>query len=415
MRTVLHKAALLFLAVYLALETVSPAVAAADSAFTAWLQSLWPQAQALGVSRATFDAATRGLEPDLSLPDLVLPGRPEKPSAGQPEFVDTPADYLKEPTIERLAAQARTLYQQYRTPLMAIEQEYGVPPAILLAIFGRETDFGRAVDTRNAIRVLATQAYLGRRKEKFLDEFLAALQIVQSGQVKIADMRSSWAGAMGLTQFMPSDFLKYAVDFDGDGRVDIWNSVPDALASAAKQLVGEGWQRGVHWAYEVHPPADVDCTIGVPDRTLAIGDWLKRGYTPAYGRAISAAERAETASLLQPAGLYGPSFLATKNYFAIKEYNFSDLYVLFVGHLSDRIADPRSFETPWSNVAQLPTSDLDRMQQILTERGYYHDKIDGKAGMLTRAALGEYQKRNGLKVDCWPSAAVLRQMETSGR
>jgi len=415
MRTVLHKAALLFLAAYLALETIHPAVAAADPAFTAWLRSLWPQAQALGVSRATFDAATRGLEPDLSLPDLVLPGRPENPSAGQPEFVETPADYLKEPTIERLAAQARTLYQQYRTPLIAIEREYGVPPAILLAIFGRETDFGRAVDTRNAIRVLATQAYLGRRKEKFLDEFLAALRIVQSGQVKIADMRSSWAGAMGLTQFMPSDFLKYAVDFDGDGRADIWNSVPDALASAAKQLVGEGWQRGVPWAYEVHPPADVDCTIGVPDRTLAIGEWLKRGYAPAYGRAIPPAERAETASLLQPAGLYGPSFLATKNYFAIKEYNFSDLYVLFVGHLSDRIADPRSFETPWSNVAQLPTSDLDRMQQILTERGYYHDKIDGKAGMLTRAALGEYQKRNGLKVDCWPSAAVLRQMQAGGR
>jgi lytic murein transglycosylase len=415
MRTVLYKAAMLFLAVYLALETVSPAVAAADPAFTAWLQSLWPQAQALGVSRATFDAAARGLEPDLSLPDLVLPGRPEKPSAGQPEFVETPADYLKEPAIERLAAQARMLYRQYRTPLMAIEQEYGVPPTILLAIFGRETDFGRAVDTRNAIRVLATQAYLGRRKEKFLDEFLAALQIVQSGKVEVAYMRSSWAGAMGLTQFMPSDFLKYAVDFDGDGRADIWNSVPDALASAAKQLVGEGWQRGVHWAYEVHPPADVDCTIGVPDHTLAIGDWLKHGYTPAYGRAISAAERAETASLLQPAGLYGPSFLATKNYFAIKEYNFSDLYVLFVGHLSDRIVDPRPFETPWSNVAQLPTSDLDRMQQNLTERGYYHDKIDGKAGMLTRAAVGEYQKRNGLKVDCWPSAAVLRQMETSGR
>ena len=415
MRTVLYKAAMLFLAVYLALETVSPAVAAADPAFTAWLQSLWPQAQALGVSRATFDAATRGLEPDLSLPDLVLPGRPEKPSAGQPEFVETPADYLKEPAIERLAAQARMLFRQYRTPLMAIEQEYGVPPTILLAIFGRETDFGRAVDTRNAIRVLATQAYLGRRKEKFLDEFLAALQIVQSGKVEVAYMRSSWAGAMGLTQFMPSDFLKYAVDFDGDGRADIWNSVPDALASAAKQLVGEGWQRGVHWAYEVHPPADVDCTIGVPDHTLAIGDWLKHGYTPAYGRAISAAERAETASLLQPAGLYGPSFLATKNYFAIKEYNFSDLYVLFVGHLSDRIVDPRPFETPWSNVAQLPTSDLDRMQQNLTERGYYHDKIDGKAGMLTRAAVGEYQKRNRLKVDCWPSAAVLRQMETSGR
>jgi lytic murein transglycosylase len=392
-----------------------PRVAVADADFTAWLQSLWPQAQALGVSRATFDAATQGLEPDLTLPDLVLPGRPEKPSAGQPEFVETPADYLKEPAIERLAAQARKLYEQYRAPLTAIEQQYGVPPTILLAIFGRETDFGRAVDTRNAIRVLATQAWLGRRKEKFHDEFLAALQIVQSGKVKIADMRSSWAAAMGLTQFMPSDFLKYAVDFDGDGRADIWHSVPDALASAAKQLVGEGWQRGVHWAYEVHPPADVDCTIGVPDHTLAIGDWFKHGFTPAYGRTLSAAERAEPASLLQPAGLYGPSFLATRNYFAIKEYNFSDLYVLFVGHLSDRIADSRPFETPWSNVAQLPTSDLDLMQQILTEGGYYHDKIDGKAGMLTRAALGEYQKRNGLKVDCWPTAAVLRQLQASGR
>jgi lytic murein transglycosylase len=392
-----------------------PRVAVADADFTAWLQSLWPQARALGVSQATFDAATQGLEPDLTLPDLVLPGRPEKPSAGQPEFVETPADYLKEPAIERLAAQARKLYEQYRAPLTAIEQQYGVPPTILLAIFGRETDFGRAVDTRNAIRVLATQAWLGRRKDKFHDEFLAALEIVQSGKVKIADMRSSWAGAMGLTQFMPSDFLKYAVDFDGDGRADIWHSVPDALASAAKQLVGEGWQRGVHWAYEVHPPADVDCTLGVPDHTLAIGDWLKHGFTPAYGRTLSAAERAEPASLLQPAGLYGPSFLATRNYFAVKEYNFSDLYVLFVGHLSDRIADPRPFETPWSNVAQLPTSDLELMQQILTERGYYHDKIDGKAGMLTRAALGEYQKRNGLKVDCWPTAAVLRQLQASGR
>ena len=391
----------------------------ADAAFATWLQSLWPQAQALGVSRATFDSATRGLEPDLALPDLVLPGRAERPPSGQPEFVTTPADYLKEPTIERLASEARKVYDRYRAPLDAIERQFGVPPAILLAIFGRETDFGRAADLRNAIRVLATQAYLGRRKEQFLSEFLLALKILDQGAIKLADMRSSWAGAMGLTQFLPSDYLKYAVDFDGDGRADIWHSVPDALASAAKQLVGKGWQPGLRWAYEVHPPADVDCTIGVPSYTLRIGDWLARGFKPAYGRVLSAAERAETASLVQPAGLYGPSFLATKNYFAIKEYNFSDLYVLFVGHLSDRISDPRpqraSFETPWGIVVQLPTADLDRMQRTLTAHGYYHDKIDGKAGMLTRAALGEYQKRNGLKVDCWPSAAVLRQMEASGR
>jgi lytic murein transglycosylase len=389
--------------------------AKADAAFAVWLQSLWPQAQALGISRATFETATRGLDPDLTLPDLILPGRPERPAAGQPEFVTTPADYLKEPAIERLAGDARKFYDRYRVPLDAIERQFGVPATIVLAIFGRETDFGRAADARNAIRVLATQAYLGRRKEQFLTEFLLALKIVDQGQIKLADMKSSWAGAMGLTQFLPSDYLKYAVDFDGDGRADIWHSVPDALASAAKQLLGEGWQPGLRWAYEVHPPADVDCTIGVPSHTLTIGEWLARGFKPAYGRVLSAAERAETASLLQPAGLYGPSFLATKNYFAIKEYNFSDLYVLFVGHLSDRITDPRPFETPWTNIVQLPTADLDRMQQLLTARGYYHDKIDGKAGMLTRAALGEYQKRNGLKVDCWPSAALLRQLEASGR
>jgi len=386
----------------------------ADAAWQAWLQSLWPQAHELGVSRATFDLATRGLEPDLSLPDLVLPGRPERPGPGQPEFVQTPADYLKEPSIERLAVQGRKLLDQYRAPLAGIERQFGVDPTVVLAIFGRETDYGRSQDRHNAIQVLATQAYIGKRKDKFRDEFLLALKILEEGQIKLADMRSSWAGAMGLTQFLPSEYFKYAVDFDGDGRRDIWNSIPDALASAAKQLVDKGWQRGLHWAYEVHPPATTDCTIGIPEYTLPIGEWLKRGFVPAYGRSIPPAERAENASLLQPAGLYGPSFLATKNYFVIKEYNFSDLYVLFVGHLSDRMVDPRPFETPWGKVAQLQTRDLDRMQQILTSRGFYHDKIDGKAGMKTRAALGDYQKRNGLKVDCWPTAAVLAHMQAVG-
>jgi lytic murein transglycosylase len=385
--------------------------ASADPAFQAFLQSLWPQAQALGISRATFDEATRGLEPDLSLPDLILPGRPEKPPPGQPEFVQTPADYVKEASIERLAGEGRKLYTQYRPTLDAIEREFGVDPTVVLAIYGRETDYGREHDTLNAVRVLATQAYLGKRKDKFREEFLYALKMLDEGKVKLAGMKSSWAGAMGLTQFLPSDYLKYAVHFGGPGPADIWNSVPDALASAAKQLAAKGWQRGVRWAYEVHPPANVDCTIGVPQYTLPIGEWLKKGFVPAYGRTLSAAERAEPASLVQVAGLYGPSFLATKNYFVIKEYNFSDLYVLYVGHLADLMRDARPFETPWGKVAQLPTADLDRMQHILTAQGYYHDKIDGKAGMLTRAALGEYQKHKGLKVDCWPTAAVLANMQ----
>jgi lytic murein transglycosylase len=386
---------------------------AADAAFQAWLQALWPQAQQLGVSRATFEAATRDLEPDLSLPELVIPGRPEHAGPGQPEFVQTPADYIKETAIDQLAAQGRKLYDRYRPTLGAIERQFGVDATVVLAIFGRETDYGRAKDSRSAIRVLATQAYLGKRKDKFREEFLLALKMLDGGVVKLVDMKSSWAGAMGLPQFLPSDYLKYAVDFDGDGSADIWNSVPDALASAAKQLADKGWQRGLHWAYEVHPPADVDCTIGVPETTLPIGEWLKRGFVPAYGRTLSPAERAATASLVQPQSIYGPSFLAPTNYFAIKEYNFSDLYVLFVGHLSDRIVDPRPFEAPWGKLAQLPSRDLDRMQEILTARGYYHDKIDGKAGMKTRAALGDYQKRNGLKVDCWPTAALLARMEAA--
>jgi lytic murein transglycosylase len=393
--------------------TLLASYAAADTAFQDWLQSLWPQAQVLGVSRATFDAATRGVEPDLSLPELVLPGRPEQAAPGQPEFVQTPADYLKEATFDRLAAQGRKLSDQYRAPLNAIERQFGVPPTVLLAIFGRETDYGRSRDTHDAIRVLATQAYYGKRKDKFLGEFLLALKMLQDGYVKRADMKSSWAGAMGLTQLLPSDFYKYAVALDGDRRPDIWNSVPDALASTAKQLVAKGWQRDLRWAYEVRAPQNVDCTIGLPENTRPIGEWLKAGFAPVYGRDVPPAERAQAASLLQPAGLYGPAFLATANYFAIKEYNFSDLYVLFVGHLSDRMIDPRPFETAWGKVAQLPTRDLDRMQQILTARGFYHDKIDGKAGMKTRAALGDYQKRNGLKVDCWPTASLLAHMEAA--
>jgi lytic murein transglycosylase len=286
-----------------------------------------------------------------------------------------------------------------------------VPASVILAIWGRETAYGAHRLPHNAVRVLATQAYLGRRKEQFRQEFLLALKILQEGHVPLAGMRSSWAGAMGHTQFLPSEFYQHAVDFDGDGRRDIWNSVPDALASAAKQLVAKGWQRGERWAYEVHVPSGIDCTIAQPGYVLSIGEWLKRGYLPAYKRRLSAHEMRQEASLLMPEGTYGPAFLTPKNYFVIKDYNFSDLYVLFVGHLSDRIADARPFERPWSKNTQLRTERVEAMQSTLTELGLYGDKIDGKAGMLTRAAVGAYQKANGLKLDCWPTAEVLGHMQ----
>jgi lytic murein transglycosylase len=385
-------------------------VAAADPAFTRWVEALWPQAQAMGISRKTFDSATHGLEPDLTLPDLDLPGRPSETRPAQAEFVQTPADYIKEARIAQLAGEGRKLLAQHRATLEAIEQRFGVPPTVLLAIWGRETAFGGYRLPKNAVVVLATQAFYGRRKEMFQQELLYALKMLDEGHVKLSDMRSSWGGAMGLTQFLPSEFYQHAVDFDGDGKKDIWNSVPDALASAAQQLVHKGWQPVTHWAYEARAPKDVDCTIGVPQVTKPLGEWLKGGFALSYARRPRAEELAEPASLLQPEGTYGPSFLTLKNYYVIKEYNFSDLYVLFVGHLSDRMIDPRPFETPWSKTVQLRTAQVEAMQRTLTKIGLYQDKIDGKAGMLTRAALGAYQKANGLKVDCWPTGAVLDHM-----
>jgi lytic murein transglycosylase len=383
---------------------------AADAGFAQFIASLWPEAQAEGVTRTTFDAQTRGLEPDYKLPDLILPGRPATGAPSQAEFVQVPADYIKEAGIVRLAAEGQRLMQKYRAALAAIEARFGVPATIVLAIWGRETDYGRYTLPYDGLRVLATQAYVGRRKDQYRTEFVLALKLLGDGEVARKDMRSSWAGATGLTQFLPSELYKHGVDFDGDGRRDIWKSVPDALASAAQQLVNKGWQPGVRWAYEVRAPAGVDCTQGMPEVTRPIGEWLGAGFVPVRGQKLGTAEQAQPASLLQPEGIYGPSFLTTKNYFVIKEYNFSDLYVLFVGHLSDRMLNPQPFATPWSASTQLRTADVEAMQRHLTRIGLYADKVDGKAGMKTRAALGVYQKKAGLKVDCWPSEAVLRSI-----
>ncbi|HML13382.1 MAG TPA: lytic murein transglycosylase [Xanthobacteraceae bacterium] len=394
---------------WLALVVAGVLPARADEAFHQFLDSLWPDAQKAGVSRAIFEAATRGLEPDLTLPDLDIPGRPERPPPGQPEFVQTPADYLKETSFARLSAKGRQLSGQYAPTLAAIEQQFGVPGSIVLAIWGRESDYSTHYGGRDAVQVLATQAYTGRRKPFFRNEFIDALRMLQDG-VPRSQLRSSWGGAMGLTQFLPSEYYKYGVDFEHKGRVDIWTSVPDALASAAKQLVGEGWERDQPWAYEVRVPSNVDCTLANPDQKMPLAEWLKRGFVLAHGRTPRPHDLVEPASLLLPAGTYGPGFLIFHNYFALKEYNFSDLYVLFVGHLAGRIAGEGTFETPWQKVVQLKTADLERMQRLLTAQGFYQDKIDGKAGMKTRLALGAFQKANRLTLDCWPTAEVLTRM-----
>jgi lytic murein transglycosylase len=385
---------------------VSPS-RAADTAFQKWLADVWPDAQAMGISRATFDNATKDLTPNLSLPDLVIAGRSETPQIEQAEFLKTPEDYLSDKQLTRLTETGRKLAEQHRAALAAIEKRFGVPGPVVLAIWGRETNFGDYKLPHDALQVLATLAYTGKRKDKFREEFLYAMKLLEDGRAKREDMRSSWAGAMGMTQFLPSEIYKFAVDQDGDGRADLWRSVPDALASAAKQLEGKGWQPGKRWAYEVSIPKNVDCSIAEPDQKAPLKTWLQQGYKPLFNRKPSAEELSDDASLLLPAGIYGPAFLVSKNYFVIKDYNFSDLYVLFVGSLSDRISEGHGFHVPWGKVGQMRSKELAEMQERLTKLGLYHDKIDGKAGMKTRAALGVFQKANNLKLDCWPNVATL--------
>jgi lytic murein transglycosylase len=284
---------------------------------------------------------------------------------------------------------------------------------VLLAIWGRETSYGEAKLPHDVVRVLATQAYVGRRKERFRDEFLSALQLIEEGRLPPARRKSSWAGAMGLVQFLPSDYARHGTDADGDGEADIWTSVPDALASAASQLAVKGWRPGRRWAHEVRAPQNLDCTLADPAHTLPVREWLRRGFAPVGGNTPAPADLDEEASLILPAGNAGPAFLIARNYFVIKDYNFSDLYVLFVGNLADRIAGGGAFATPWPALPQMRTRDIEELQRRLTELGFYAEKIDGKAGMATRLSLGRFQKAHGGPADCWPSPAALERLRAA--
>ena len=386
------------------LVTGEVARAQAGDAFRQFLEGIWPEAQAAGVSRATFDAALRGVEPDLALPDLVLPGRGDV--KGQAEFTKTPAQYLSAAYLANLSAEGKSLETRHAAWLGKIEKELGVQRQFVLAIWGRETAFGTHRSNYYIIKALATQAYLGRRKDMFRTELVYALKMLQEGVRTRDTLTGSWAGAMGLTQFMPSEFYTLAYDLDGDGRADIWTSVPDALGSAANQLRAKGWVPNQTWGYEVRLPKDVSCLQEGPDNTRTVAEWMRLGVVRIAGD-FPAQALEQQAFILTPAGAYGPAFLALENFLVIKRYNMSDLYALFIGNLGDRIAGGGAFVTPWADIQQLSARSIENIQEKLQTLGYAVAKIDGKAGMNTRALIGAYQKANGLKVDCWPTEALL--------
>lgn len=388
--------------------------AAGEDAFRAWLEALWPEAETLGVSRKTFDKAFNGVAPDRSLPDLELPGRETASSRGQAEFTRPPSEYINRTYLASLAAQGRALASEHRAALEKIEREIGVDRHSVLAIWGRETAYGHHKLPHDAVSVLATQAYLGRRKDLFRAELLAALRMLEAG-VPRAKMRSSWAGAMGLTQFMPSEYFTHARDMDGDGTIDIFNSVADALGSAAQQLKGKGWVAGETWGYEVRVPATADCSLEGPTQARLLSDWAKLGFARAGGRAWTERQLGLEAYLMMPAGAHGPAFLVLENFKVIRRYNTSDLYAVFVGNLADRIAGGGDFETPWKGAGAQKTALIEEIQTRLMAAGYDVEKVDGKIGSNTRKVIGGYQRANKITVDCWPSEALLAHLRQAVR
>lgn len=400
---------------FLALIGVRSPEAMADEGFRSFLSSLRPDAERAGVSVKTFNQAFSGVKPNYKLPDLAISGKPKVDNRGQAEFTKTAADYISRPYMEKMSRQGRAFYKKYQPYLERIESWSGVDPYIIVAIWGRETAYGFHKLPHDAIEVLATLAYVGRRKEMFREELLAALKMLEIG-VPRRDMRSSWAGALGLTQFMPTEYFKHAADGDGDGKIDIWRSVPDALASAARQLQGKGWVRGVPWGVEVTlGQRGADCALEGPPDERPIAEWASLGLRPARGGGFRKGVLQDNAYLMMAGGSYGPAFLVTDNFKAIRAYNTSDLYALFVGHLSDRIRGGGDFHTPWADFAQPRTMTVHDLQARLKALGYAIGKVDGKIGSNTRKQIGLYQRQNGIKVDCWPSDRVLRHASRNAR
>lgn len=387
-------------------EPVNKAVM--EKRFAAWRVSLWRDAKAQGISRKTFNSAFKGVKLNWKLPDLK--GKSTKKHE-QAEF-GSPGRYFNQRSLNALANRGAGFRSKYGKTLAKIEKRYGVPAPIVLAVWGRETAFGAAKIPHYAIRSLSTLAFAGRRRDFFREEVLAALQILEEGHIERNNMRSSWAGAMGHTQMLPTQFLEYAVDFNGDGKKDIWRNVPDALATTANFLSKKGWQSGESWGYEVVLPRKINCALEGPDQRHPVSKWQEQNVKRVAGRKFSSRAAKQNVSLLLPAGRYGPAFLVTKNFYVLKEYNESDLYALYVGHLADRISANKPFVTKWQNVPTYTRGHMKKVQKKMVKLGYnIGDTVDGLVGFRTRTATGQFQLKHKLPQDCWPSPKFFSHLD----
>ncbi|MEJ8572434.1 lytic murein transglycosylase [Microbaculum marinum] len=378
---------------------------ALEGQFRGWLeQTVWPAASRQGVSRTTFDQALGGIGLDWSLPGLDPSGTGPQVN-WQSEF-SAPGRYMAEANVAPLVGIGRGLMGQWKSTLDAVERRYGVPREIVVAIWGRESAFGRASIPKNAVQTIATRAFVGERRDLFLPELVAALKILQGDHIPLSQMKSSVAGALGQPQFLPSKYLEYAVDFDGNGTRDIWNSVPDTLASIANYLRQHGWQPGQHWGYEALVPDTVNCAVEGPEQPYSLSEWQKAGVTRVDGSPLPGSAR-DARHLMMPAGRLGPAFIVSKNFYVLKEYNESDLYALFVGHVADRLGADARISGKWATTAGFRRGDVRAMQERLVAKGYDVGGADGLVGFKTRTAIGMWQRQAGMAPTCFPDADLI--------
>lgn len=387
--------------------------AGVEAQYQAFLQNtMWPKARAAGVSRTTFDQAMKGQALNWKIPGIVPPGSKATPDKiSQAEFSD-PSRYFNENNVGAIVSQGRALMKRNAGTLKKLEKKYGVPGRFLVAIWGRESGFGRVKIPHDAFEVLGTKAFMSTRPDLFQSELIAALQMVERKLATPEQMRSSWAGALGQPQFMPSSYLKYAVDGDGNGKADIWNSEIDTLASIAAYLNKFGWQAGRDWGFEVELPQSVSCTQEGPDSRLTFAEWVNLGVKRVNGRPFPASEMNKKASVLVPAGRYGPAFLVTENFYVIKDYNESDLYALFVGHSADRMQyGSGKFQTSWQATDKMLRSGIAKMQRNLEKMGMDVGGADGLPGFKTRRSIGDWEVRSGLKATCFPTNKLINAIK----
>ncbi|WP_181703029.1 lytic murein transglycosylase [Chthonobacter albigriseus] len=373
------------------------------ASFVQFVETLWPQAEARGVSRATFDAAFRGLGPDQGVLDAAN---------RQAEFVKPIWQYLDGAASDKRIATGRAMLGEHAALLDTLERTYGVPRTVIVAIWGMESSYGAVLNdptkVRNAVRALATLAWNGGRRAQYgRTQLLAVLRIIERGDIDPIHITGSWAGAMGHTQFIPTTYEAYAVDHDGDGRRNIWTSIPDALASTANYLRRAGWRTGETWGYEVALPPGFD--PGLEGSRRSLGQWRAAGLVRANGQSFP--RDGDQAQLWFPAGASGPAFLTLKNFQVIKRYNNANAYALGVGHLSDRLGGAGPIVEAWPrSPEELDPAGVQELQTLLGARGYDVGKIDGIVGQGTTASIQAYQSAAGLPADGQPTATLLKRL-----